>query len=84
MKTVKSNQTFPAYKINDENDLDEFIANEIKEYDSIYKREGLFKVSCAGSKLFDVRLGEWLVPFSERNIKRYTDEEFDKGFSIVD
>lgn len=82
-KLVRDAAIFQAYKINDENDLDE-VLTEIKDYDSIYRRNDFFKVSFGGTKLFECYVGDWLVVFSDRNIKNYNEDEFNKSFYTVE
>ena len=83
MVKVKDNKEYLAYKIETENSLDEFLANEINEFDSIHTKENCCRVSFGGVKLFSFCFGDWLVVFSDSKVKNYTDEEFLKEFSLV-
>ena len=82
-KQVRDATVFQAYKINDENDLDEMLT-EVGEYDSIHRRDDYIKVSCAGTKLFECYIGDWVVVFSDRNIKNYNENEFNQNFYTLE
>lgn len=84
MNKIKSNQVFLAYKINDENELDSFLAEQVGEYDGIHKRGERVRVTECGTKLFEFEWGDWLVVYSDINIKNYSNDEFVQKFSVVD
>jgi hypothetical protein len=72
-----------AYQITCENSLDEFLTNEVREFDSIHKTGKFVKVSFGGKKLFSFEFGEWLVVFSDNNIKNYNNDELLENFTFV-
>ena len=84
MKKVKSNKDYRAYLIGDENDLDSCLAEEIKDFDSIHIKGDCAKIGEGGTLLFKVCFGEWLVVFSDYNIKNYNNEDFLSDFVPVE
>lgn len=83
MIKVKGNKVFRAYKMENENSLDEFLANEVRDYDSIRKKDEFYKIYFGGIKLFEFKIGNWLVVFADNNIREFEEEEFFLKFSLV-
>ena len=83
MIQVNSKENYPAYQINDLNDLDTFLVENIEDYDTIRAKDGRVRVTGGGGTILNFGLGDWLVVFSGKTIKNYSNDEFSKRFEAV-
>jgi hypothetical protein len=80
---VKCDKTLTAYKVNNENDLDEFVVDWCGESVSIHKVKNEISISEPGQSIIYFEFGDWIVIEKDGRIETYTDEEFNKYFTVV-
>lgn len=76
------NKPFVAYRINDENDLDELLVDEFGEYTSIYKIGNKIRIRNEGDPIV-FEFGDWVIITNDEIKTTYTNDEFNKYFTIV-
>jgi len=84
-QTVQYNKTLTAYRVENENDLDELLTEEFGEHTTIYKTGNKIRISASGNDVSPAKFefGDWVIRINNETIETYTDDEFNKYFKVV-